>query len=198
MAIALKRAELNRALAHKTSYNTEGHNLCLALVHYNDGTSDVLAAYSNDSAVPESMRLGLGLIPNLYGELAEGKHFGCGGMAQFHTEPKLLNWLCATSIIRRGKYHQEHLPRIPFYRAILNKQRTEAAHHASRLKRPENMAAVTLVTEIDCCTTCTKYAIDRFRARFPHVALHVIELGKQSGEQTEYTRVSKTTKSPPS
>lgn len=66
MAIALKRAELNRALSYKVNYDAEGHNICLALIRFKDNTIDVLTAYSNDSAIPESIRLGLNLIPNLY------------------------------------------------------------------------------------------------------------------------------------
>src|SRR5262249_31739744 len=82
MAIALKRAELNRALSYKTKYNAEGHNICLALVRFTDGTIDVLAAYSNDSAIPESIRLGLNLIANVYAVLPVSQRFGCDGMAQ--------------------------------------------------------------------------------------------------------------------
>jgi hypothetical protein len=95
MAIALKRAELNRMLEYKTPYDADQHNICLALVRFNDGTSDVLTAYSNDDAIPESIRFGLDLIPNLYGSMPNAERFGCNGMAQYHTEPKLLDYLCA-------------------------------------------------------------------------------------------------------
>src|SRR5437868_5628521 len=90
-AIAIKRAELNAAMSYKSGYNAEDHNICLALIRYRDGSSDVVAAYSNDAAIPESIRLGLNLVPNLYGALPTGARFGCDGMAQYHTEPKLLN-----------------------------------------------------------------------------------------------------------
>lgn len=40
MAVALKRAELNRALDYLTKYDAEGHNICLALVR-----SDASSAY---------------------------------------------------------------------------------------------------------------------------------------------------------
>src|SRR4051812_18822282 len=100
MAIALKRAELNSVLAYKSRYDAEGHNICLALLRYEDGRGDVLAAYSNDSAMPESIRLGLNLIPDVYGSMPAAGRYGCDGMAQFHTEPKLLNYVCATPAIR--------------------------------------------------------------------------------------------------
>src|SRR5262249_29953477 len=100
MAIALKRHEVNNALHGKHQYNAEDHNICLALVDYTDNSFDVLAAYSNDSAIPESIRLGLGLIPNVRNELPPEEQFGCDGRAQFHTEPKLLNYLCAPAGVR--------------------------------------------------------------------------------------------------
>jgi hypothetical protein len=179
MAIALKRVELNHALDYKkSSYDAEEHNICLALVSYKDATSDVLVAYSNDSAIPESTRLGQGLIPDVSIFLPASERYGCGGMAQFHTEPKLLNYLCATSVVRL-KGFQGDLPQNAFYRSIVQGQRKQAIRLSDRLKRPEEMRSVTLVTEIDCCPTCTRYSILRFRAKFPDAPLHVIELGKK-------------------
>jgi hypothetical protein len=182
MAIALKRAELNRALSYRTRYNAEGHNICLALINFKDGSSDVLTAYSHDSAIPESIRLGLNLVPDVSAFVPASARFGCAGMGQYHTEPKLLNFLAATPAIRQRVYTGP-LPEDPLYRRVLEKQREQAARQAQRLKRPEDIASVTLVTEIDCCTTCTDYSLQRFRARFPHTPLHVIELGKKVREK---------------
>jgi hypothetical protein len=178
MAMALKRAELNRALAYKTRYDADRHNLCLALVRFKDGTFDVLAAYSNDSAIPESLRLGLGLVPDLYASMPKAQRFGCDGRAQYHTEPKLLNYLCASPSLRLSRYCAA-LPRNAVYRAILAEQRGRAAMQSAQLKQPQEIASVTLVTEIACCRTCTQYSVDRFRSRFPHTRLTVIELGKR-------------------
>jgi hypothetical protein len=190
MAIALKREELNRALAYKVRYDADKHNICLALVRYKDGSSDVLAAYSNDSAIAESIRLGLNLIPDLYAYLPETKRFGCDGMAQYHTEPKLLNFLCADPAIRQVAIHR-HLPRNPFYQAVLRDQRRQALQQTQLLRPPGEIAAVTLVTEIDCCTTCTAYSITRFREHYSQTPLHTIELGKDpgAGQRTQYTKV---------
>ena len=132
MAIALKRAELNRMLEYKTEYDADGHNICLALLRFNDGGNDVLTAYSNDSAIPESIRFGLNLIPNLYDSIPGPERFGCDGMAQFHTEPKLLNYLCATAAIRQSGLGGP-LPRHQFHRSVLEKQRSAAAMHAQLL-----------------------------------------------------------------
>src|SRR5437868_15393320 len=65
MALAFTREELNRALAHKIGYDAEDHNICLAIVKFADGSSAVLAAYSNDAEIPESIRFGLNLVPNV-------------------------------------------------------------------------------------------------------------------------------------
>ena len=194
MAIALKRAELNRALAHKSNYDAEGHNICLALIEYRGGGFDVLVAYSHDSAVPESLRLGLNLIPNLYGELSAGERFGCDGMAQYHTEPKLLNYLCATPVIRQGALGS-WLPRHGLYSSILRKQRADVARQAGLLRTSAEFASITLVTEINCCATCTRYSIGRFRGKFPAVQLDVIELGKNpgAGAPTQFKKVTITT-----
>ena len=178
MAIALKRAEVNRFLEYRTAYNPEDHNICLALLEFNDGTTDVLAAYSNDSAIPESIRLGLNFIPNLYEALPGLERFGCDGMANSHTEPKLLNYICAAPGIRQTAFGGP-LPGNPLYKSVLQKQRSGVAGHAQRLKLPHEIRSVTLVSEIDCCTTCTNYSIQRFRARFPRIPLDLIELGKQ-------------------
>ena len=53
------------------------------------------------------------------------------------------------------------------------------------LSRPgwiENVTEVTLVSEINCCTTCRKYAINAFRQKYPGVAIHLIELGMNPGK----------------
>lgn len=196
MAIAILREELNRALSYKTKYDVEGHNICLAIVELTTGGTAVLGAYSNDSAIPESIRLHLNLVPDTYALLPRGSRFGCDGMAQLHTEPKLLNFLTAAPTIRdqpfspvthakppRGEQHA-------FYRAVVGGQRAQAAAHARLLPAVQAVRAVTLVSEIDCCRTCCDYSIDRFRARFPGKPLDIIELGKTAGMPTPYSRVT--------
>ncbi|MCI0665212.1 MAG: hypothetical protein L0220_29465, partial [Acidobacteria bacterium] len=119
-----------------------------------------------------------GLISDLSASMPETERFGCNGMAQYHTEPKLLNYLCATPEIRenafRGAPYKDPIPQ-----SVLENQREEAAGQAERMKGPEDIASVTLVTEIDCCRTCERYSVKRFRARFPDTPLQVIELGKE-------------------
>jgi hypothetical protein len=191
MAIALKRVELNTALEYKINYDAEGHNICLALICYKDETTEVLAAYSNDSALRPSMRLGLGLVPDVAGTMPKSQRMNCDGMAQFHTEPKLLNYLCA-SPRRRQSVLKTPLPKNPVYRKILKAQRAEVMRRPSFLKGPQDIEEVTLVTEIDCCTTCTRYAIERFRAKFSGTPLDVIQLGKVVSKKTppQYEKVT--------
>lgn len=191
MAIALVRERLNHALDYKARYDADEHNICLALIRYKGGASDVLAAYSHDSAIPESIRLGLNLVPDLYALMPPAGRFGCDGMAQYHTEPKLLNYLCADPATRKAAI-RKHIPQNMTYRAILKDQRIAAARQADLLSRPlGEVAAVTLVSEIDCCKTCRDYSIKRFRARFPATPLHTIELGKNpgAGVEAQFTKV---------
>lgn len=100
-------------------------------------------------------------------------------MGQFHTEPKLLNYLCAAPNVRKTAV-VAWLPRNPLYRSVLQRQRTHAATQADRLNNAEQLTSVTLVTEINCCPTCIQCAVNRFRAKFPNTPLHVIELGKET------------------
>lgn len=192
MAIALKRVELNQAMGYRKNYDAEEHNICLALIRFQDGSSEILAAYSNDSAIAESVRLGLHLIPNTYDRLPANERFGCDGMAQYHTEPKLLNYLCATLETRQAAYRKQFLPRDPLYRFILQRQRQYASDQAALTRDIKKVAAVVIVTEIDCCPTCTAYSIERFRERFPGIPLRTIELGKQvsGGVKPQYRQVT--------
>ncbi|HPF59539.1 MAG TPA: hypothetical protein P5149_06800 [Candidatus Competibacteraceae bacterium] len=192
MAIALKRAELNQVMGYRKNYDAEEHNLCLALIRFQDGSSEILVAYSNDSAIPESIRLGLHLIPNVYDKLPPNERFGCDGMAQYHTEPKLLNYLLATLEVRQTAYRRQFLPRDPLYRFILQRQRQQARAQAVLSSNIKKVAAVVIVTEIDCCPTCTAYSIARFRERFPGIPLRTIELGKQAkgGVKPQYRQVT--------
>lgn len=176
MSMLYVRAMLNQDLKDR-SYDADGHNICLARIFYKDGTFRVLAAYSNDSEISESTRLRLHLIPSLYTKLAKAERFGCDGRAQYHTEPKLLNYLCANPSLREGAF--DGPPRHnPDYRWIITRQRNQAKRQAHLLKGIEDVASITLVTEIDCCKLCTKYSIERFRAMFP-IPLEVVSLGKR-------------------
>lgn len=179
IAIIMKRAELNDVLRHRSNYDVEGHNICLALVKFKDGSSDILSAYSNDSAIPESVRLGMNLIPDLYDHLPIHDRYGCDGMAQHHTEPKLLNYLCASPGIRESVLSSWQ-PQDETYRSMLNEQRRQTRGCAQGLKRIEDVVALTLVTEINCCGSCTNHSINLFKARFPHVDFEVIQLGKKT------------------
>lgn len=201
MAIAFLRAELNRHLTYKTRYDAEGHNLCLAIIDLTTGGSTVLAAYSNDSAIPASLRLHLSLVPDTYALMPPTARFGCDGMAQLHTEPKLLNFLTATPGIREQAFSLASPTKPPrteglrFYRAVLGTQRARATAAARLMPPTEVIKAVTLVSEIACCTTCVTYSINRFRTRFPGTPLETIELGKTAGQPTPYRRV-KVTRAP--
>jgi len=192
MGLALKRAEINNAMRYRQNYDAEEHNLCLALIRFQDGSFEIQAAYSNDSALPESIRLGLQLIPNVYNQVPANERFGCDGMAQYHTEPKLLNYLCANLEVRQTAYRNQFLPRDPLYRFILQRQRRQAKEQAELSKEIKKVATVVIATEIDCCRTCTAYSIERFRERFPDIPLRTIELGKQvkGGVKPQYQKVT--------
>lgn len=195
MAIAFLRAELNRLLEYRTRYDTEGHNLCLAIVDLKNGDSTVLAAYSNDSAIPAAIRLHLNLVPDLYALMPHAARFGCDGMAQLHTEPKLLNFLTATPEMRERAYafappgKPARTEAQGFYRAVLDAQRERTAATARLTPPTAAISAVTLVSEIACCMTCVAYSINRFRERFPDTPLETIELGKKAGQPTPYQHV---------
>ncbi|MGH7233751.1 MAG: hypothetical protein ACREJU_20680 [Nitrospiraceae bacterium] len=103
-------------------------------------------------------------------------------MAQFHTEPKLLNFLCATPIIRQSPFCGL-LPRNSFYKSVVEKQREQAVKQTHLLQRSQDLASVTLITEVNCCPTCTKYSAYLFRAKFPRMPLQVIELAKKVSEK---------------
>jgi alkylhydroperoxidase family enzyme len=128
----------------------------------------------------------------------KASRFGCDGMAQLHTEPKLLNFLTALPTIRQqpfGPVVHAKPPRgeqIAFYREFLSAQRAQATTRAGLLPAVQAVKSVTLVSEINCCRTCCDYSIDRFRARFPGKPLEIIELGKVSGQATPYSRVTVT------
>lgn len=196
MAIAILREELNRALSYRRKYNADGHNLCLALVDLTTGGSQVMAAYSNDSAIPHSLRLHLDLVPDTYALLPAGSRFGCDGMAQLHTEPKLLNFLTAQPAIRQQPFAPvEHAAAPPGqliadYRDFVAGQRRQAQIRAQALPAVQAVKAVTLVSEIDCCPTCRAHSIERFRARYPDKPLSIIELGKVARAPTGYREVT--------
>jgi len=160
----------------------------------------VLAAYSHDTAIPESIRLGLNLVPNVYGSLDCGARFGRDGMAQYHTEPKLLNFLCASPDIRQRAFQSTKRPTPrgvshEFFLNFVDRQRDLASKAAGRWGGPDSINAVTLVSEINCCPTCVTYSIQRFRSRFPGKKLDAIELGKAAGQPTPY-RTVRITRSP--
>ena len=205
MAIALLREELNRALAYKARYDAEGHNLCLAIIDLVTGGSVVLAAYSNNSAIPESLRLHLGLVPDTYALMEPAGRFGCNGMAQLHTEPKLLNFLTAAPAIRDQLFAIPAAGKSPrtdiesFRNAIVAAQRQRASTAARLLPTIDTVQAITLISEIDCCPTCVAYSLQRFRAQFPNKPLHTIELkkkvNKNARQLTQYVSV-KVTRTP--
>ncbi len=176
IAIAYLRAQINAHLEYKKAYDAEAHNACVARVLYKDGSISVLAAYSEDSAVSYSTRLALHLVPDVSRLLPAGEKFGCNGMAQYHTEPKLLNFLLAPPQARRQAYGPAPQPNT-IYRSILSAQIRQAHTEASLLKGLDDAERIDLVTEINCCKTCCKYAIEQCTNRH-RVIVHPIELGK--------------------
>jgi len=212
--VAYLRASLNNILRGR-KYDADKHNLCIAVVEYADGRSDTFAAYSNDSALsgnfPGIFDF-LGLVPNTYPLLKEdlaksGKAdltpFGCDGMAQYHTEPKLMNFLASSPAVRQRALKAQRKPLGDSYRrkdvseadlnqlnGILDRQLDTAMRHAGQLPGIDAIVQVTLASEIDCCKTCMKHTIDKFNARYPSARIQhdktLFELGKTAGSPTPF------------
>lgn len=143
------REELNADLAHRTKYAPDEHNLCFAYCEFNVGQPTIVVSYSDQSSLSDKVVSKFDFVPNVRAFLQHStQQMGCNGMGQYHTEPKLLNYILA----RPG--WNGHL------------------------------TALTLVSEIDCCTTCVSYAVNRFRTHYPQVTFRVIELHKKVGEPT--------------
>jgi hypothetical protein len=210
-------------------YDADEHNLCIAIVEFTDGSSQTLAAYSNDSALQENFKGAfdfLGLVPNTFGlqqkqmkAAGQGQTpYACNGMAQYHTEPKLLNYLASSPSVRqRALWHQrrgfgaEHERKgekdgtgrvtpedLQVLNRILREQRRKAYAGAARLGGEAEVAKVTLASEIDCCPSCVKKTIMKFNERYPHARITrddgtLFELGKKKGKETQFqtTKVSK-------
>jgi len=207
-SIAILRQSLNSILRGKT-YDADEHNLCIAIVQFADGSSDVLAAYSNDSALTDKGIFEfLGLVPNTYSlikeQLKAGQPgpYGCDGMAQHHTEPKLMNYLAASPEVRQRallaqrKLFKETPAREDLWglNQILRPRLDLAVRQAARLPGADAIVSVTLASEIDCCTTCVEYTIKRFNARYPSARLvrgsNLFELGKKAGQPTPFTKTT--------
>ena len=222
LTLGILRESLNNMVAGRT-YNADEHNLCIALVEFADGSNQTLAAYSNDSALQQNFKGAfdvLGLVPNTYKLLKKDLQAGgqgavpyaCDGMAQHHTEPKLLNYLAAAPAIRRRALWQQrqgfsdkHLRRdvsaedLRFLNGILKEQRRTAYAAAGLMGSEPDIAKVTLASEIDCCETCVRKTIQKFNDRYPHAVISrdrktLFELGKKPGEPTpwEKLKVAKT------
>jgi hypothetical protein len=214
--LAVLRQSLNNMVAGR-KYDADEHNLCIAIVEFTDGSSQTLAAYSNDSALQENYKGAfdfLGLVPNTFGLLqkemkvaAQGQTpYACNGMAQYHTEPKLLNYLAASPAIRRralwrqrqgfGEEHERKdvsLEDLQVLNRILKEQRRQAYAGAARLGGEAEIAKVTLASEIDCCPSCVKKTIMKFNERYPDAKITrddgtLFELGKKKGKETSYQK----------
>jgi len=206
--IAILRQSLNNILRDK-AYDADAHNLCIAIVDFADGSNDVLAAYSNDSALTgKGLFEFLGLVPNTYSfhkEKAEAGvvgPYGCDGMAQHHTEPKLMNYLAASPEVRQRalqaqrKLFKESPKREDLWglNQLLRPRLDLAMRHAARLPGADAIVSVILASEIDCCPTCVRYTINRFNARYPTARLvrgkNLFELAKKAGQPTPFTKTT--------
>lgn len=222
--LGILRESLNLMVSGR-KYNADKHNLCIALVEFADGSSRTLAAYSNDSALQQNYKGAfdvLGLVPNTYGLLkkelqAAGQGaatpYACDGMAQYHTEPKLLNYLASSPAIRRRAlwrqrqgFGDKDLRRdvsahdLRFLNGILKEQRRRAYDAAALMGGEAEIAKVTLASEIDCCESCLQKTIKKFNARYPHAVIArdnktLFEMGKTPGQPTPWEKL-KITKTP--
>jgi hypothetical protein len=216
--LGVLRESLNNMVAGR-KYDADEHNLCIAIVEFADGSSETLAAYSNDSALQENYKGAfdfLGLVPNTYGLLKKAgaaAPYACDGMAQYHTEPKLLNYLASSPEIRRralwrqrqgfgDKHVRKDVPAedLQVLNGILKEQRRRAYAAAAQLGGEAEIAKVTLASEIDCCESCVKKTIMKFNERYPKAIIArdkktLFELGKKAGQPTPWEKL-KITKTP--
>ncbi|MGH6927611.1 MAG: hypothetical protein ACREEV_04770, partial [Dongiaceae bacterium] len=162
----------------------------------------------------------LGLVPNTYGLLKKAGSaapYACDGMAQYHTEPKLLNYLASSPEIRRralwrqrqgfgDEYERKRgkkkvsLDDLRVLNGILKEQRRRAYAAAAQLGGEAEIAKVTLASEIDCCEGCVKKTIMKFNERYPKAIIArdkktLFELGKKAGQPTPWEKL-KITKTP--
>lgn len=80
-------------------YDVEKHNLCTAVIERKDGLSKTWVAYSNPSGLRVGLRMDYGIISDV---LDDEKLIGIGGMADYHTEVRLINYLYASGEINDG------------------------------------------------------------------------------------------------
>lgn len=215
--LGVLRESLNNMVAGR-QYDADKHNLCIAIVEFADGSSRTLAAYSNDSALQQNYKGAfdfLGLVPNTYVLLqkemqAAGQGampYACNGMAQYHTEPKLLNYLASSPAIRRralwrqrqnfgDEYERRDVSAedLQVLNRILKEQRRRAYAGAARLGGEAEIAKVTLASEIDCCESCVQKTIMKFNERYPHAVIArdkktLFELGKKAGQPTPWEKL---------
>jgi len=80
-------------------YDVEKHNLCTAVIERSDGLSKTWVAYSNPSGIRLGLRREYGLISDVPNAQ---RIIGIGGMADMHTEIRLINYLFANGEINDG------------------------------------------------------------------------------------------------
>lgn len=130
----------------------EGRNACVLNITKHDNSELFFYAYSSAASLSKTERANLAqagfeLVPDIDSSL-RGK-YACGGMGQYHTEPRLINFLYA-------------------YPGMI-----------------ENVKDVLLISEIDCCPTCTKYTVDAFVRANPNVNVYTDEYGKNPGRKEQ-------------
>ncbi len=101
------REALNDSVANRKAYDAWAHNLCMLSLLMDDGRTLDFYAYSDVSSLADrSIRViqsrGAEFVPTIDSKIEFGVN--CGGMGQYHTEPKLFrNVLGRPGMIERVK-----------------------------------------------------------------------------------------------
>ncbi|WKE66609.1 hypothetical protein PVT67_04995 [Gallaecimonas kandeliae] len=89
------RMAINGVVTKTKRFNPDAHNICFINLEMRNGNELVYYSFSNMSKV-SSLRqsklvaMGYELVPDVTDHL---KFWACGGMGQYHTEPRLVNYV---------------------------------------------------------------------------------------------------------
>lgn len=80
-------------------YDVENHNLCTAVIETPNGISKTFVSYSNSSRLSNGLRTAYEIVKDVPEDL---KLINIGGMADLHTERRLLNYIYAHNELPNG------------------------------------------------------------------------------------------------
>ncbi|EKE70567.1 hypothetical protein [Gallaecimonas xiamenensis] len=89
------RQAINGVVWATPKFDPDAHNICFINLEMRDGRELIYYSFSNMSRVSSTRQaaltgLGYELVPDVSNHL---KFWACGGMGQYHTEPRLVNYV---------------------------------------------------------------------------------------------------------